>query len=209
VVACLAYFGVLGVDVVLDGLAGGGMGQRKQPQTRRGGRPRRRRRLTKILVGLGLVVAIFNPVINVGGLWQEFRADAKEHESRRAKVAKEDYDALRASVAAWDAAAMDAYDASDEVRRRTGRWPSARELGMHRPVYRAHAKVRSLQGIMTDPQLEKLLNALHDDIQALCAATSRRAAQQAAKAMVGHRGRVNGRIKQLRGSALTRLQMVG
>jgi hypothetical protein len=206
VVACLAYFGVLGVDVVLDGLAGGGMGQRKQPQKGRGGRPRRRWRVAKFLAGLALLATALNPAIDV---WRDFRADAKQGESRRATVAKEVYDGLRASVAAWDAAARDAYDASEAVYLRTGRWPSAKELGTHRPVYHAHVKVQSLESIMSDPQLVKLLDALHEDIQELCAATSRRAAEQASDAMVNHRGKVNDRIKKLRGSALTRLQMVG
>jgi hypothetical protein len=144
----------------------------------------------------------------LGGIVVDVWADNREHSSRQANVSKQDYDQLQVSLVAWDQAARDAYDASESVYLRTGRWPPAKELGTHRPVYRAYATVRILQDGLSDSRLVRLLNAWHGDIRALCTARSRLTAEQAARAMVRHRGQANARIKKLRAEQTKQLQMV-
>jgi hypothetical protein len=157
---------------------------------------------------LAQVAAFLTILVALGSIAVDVWADNREHSSRQANASKQDYNQLQASLVSWEQAARDAYDASQSVYLRTGRWPAARDLGTHRPVYRAHAKVQSLQDGLSDSRLVRLLTAWHKDIKALCAARSRLAAEWAAKAMVHHRGQVNARIKKLRAEETKQLQMV-
>jgi hypothetical protein len=179
------------------------MSQRKQ-QRRRPARPRRPRRnlLAKAVAVVGIVTLPATIAWNI-------RAEGRQSESRRAAVSIENYDKLKDAVEPWVGAAMDVFDTAEAANLRSGRWPRAKEMGMHRPVYHARIKVENLQHGMRDRKLQKLLAALRIDIAEVCNATSFPEANRAAGKMMAHWGKVNERIGELKDSARKQLQMIG
>jgi hypothetical protein len=135
-------------------------------------------------------------------------AIGREHDSRQAKVAVEDYDELKTSVSQWVTETKAVFDAAQRISTTTGSWPHGRDTAAYPAVYRTGTRVQSLQDGMENRQLLRLLNALRSDIRELCDSTSFRAANQAAKNMLVHWRKVNDQIKVLRGRAVTRLEMI-
>lgn len=182
------------------------MNQRRQQQRRTRQRARQARR-KRLLADLGILAAIVTALVAILALRTDIWAIGREHNSRQAKVAVEEYDELKANVSQWVTEAKAVFDASQRISTATGSWPRGRDTTAYPAVYRTGTKVQSLQDGMDNRQLLRLLNALRSDIRELCDSTSFGAANRAAKRMLVHWHKVNDQIKVLRGRAVTRLQM--
>jgi hypothetical protein len=168
---------------------------------------RKKRRLT--LANISLCAGIVGVVIAAGNLHAGIETRDREHESRRAQEAIAANEALSKSVGRLYKGAKLSYRASLKTWEATGRWPRGSDSEAYQVVIDAGTDVKRLQPGVRDQKLVGLLNALGNDIEAMCEARSPQTANRAAAKMVQHFQASSTRIAYVWSQATKRLQTIG
>jgi hypothetical protein len=169
----------------------------------------RRRRRGKFLAELVALFTITGVLIAFASWRSETAATDREHESRRAREAREEYKQLDAEVGRYVKGAKLVYRESLPTWKATGRWPRGEDTEAYEAVIDAGTDVRRLTAGVSNRRLLHLLRALRSSVKELCTATSVGAANRASQRMVDLADAVSVQIASVRNAEVKRLGMTG